>query len=176
VSRRSRCLRRLASCPVSGGIVHLDPDYEGLVGIGLAMNDSGAGIQISANRAHRHLFIGPPFSLGHDPCAVATDINSGRNFGSWIVRAAQFHEHFQRDALFFSACWLRTHHRYSFGPGGPYANATSGAIRRNGTKGQSPASHPVPSLAPLLALPGEPITIRLPVSFAQTVHLGGISV
>src|SRR5882724_5245868 len=33
-----------------------------------------------------------------------------------------------------------------------------------------------PGLAPLLALPGEPITIRLPVSFAQTVHLGGIYV
>jgi len=40
-------------------------------------------------------------------------------------------------------------------------------------KGNSSSPNPVPRLATLLALRGEPITIRLPAAFARTVHLGG---
>jgi hypothetical protein len=100
---RSRGLRHIARGPVSGWIVHLDPDYEGIVVIGLAMNDSCARIQVPTDRADRDLFIGPPFSLGHNPGAMAADINGGRDFGCRIVGTAQLYEHLQRNALFFSA-------------------------------------------------------------------------
>jgi hypothetical protein len=110
----------------------------------VAVDNAGARVKISPDRSDRKLFIGTPISAAHNPGAVATDINGRSDFRRRIARAAQFHKHLQRDALFFSAWELPAVHPFSSGPGGPHPNPIAWAVRRNGTKGQSSASDPVP--------------------------------
>ena len=65
------------------------------------------------------MLIQRPNPLGHNPGAVATDIDRGGDFEGLTIQAMKIHKHLHRDANFLPAQKGRLCQRFSFGPGGP---------------------------------------------------------
>jgi hypothetical protein len=117
--RRCQASSSAGLCPVAGGIVHLDSDYERIFGIGLTIYDADMRVEIATDGANGNRLIGLPSVFGHDAGAVATYVDGGCEFEGWLTKVIKIHKRLDGNTRFLPAQGGRLWQRCSFGPGGP---------------------------------------------------------
>ena len=87
--------------------------------MGLTVHDAGTRVEISTDGANRYLLIGLPPPFRHNSGTMATNVDSGSNFGGRVIFARKIHKHLHSDSNFLPAQEIRRRQLLSFGPGGP---------------------------------------------------------